>query len=683
MKIHTRNVFGFLVAFAMSHAADAASGTWNGTTNGTWHTPANWTPNGAPNAATDIATFNSGSSNTTVSIEGTTTTIDKINFSGASVASYTLAGTGSTNVVMSTNGGGVFVDGNVTANQDLSAIPIIRPGMGDTINFSNQGSASLKLGTFQAENTTGSLSILNFTPGATGSIEVASGKKIDNAGSNTKKIAIVLNDVGTLRIAAIGSYDGSNADGNSVSIRQGTLEAAIIKNSGTQSSLGAGGRIQFGAAAAANIATLNYYGASDSTNREFQIVDNNTAVFKISGSASTNLTITSSITQSGSASGGGKLTKDGVGILTLGASNSHGNQTLVSAGRLVVGHANALGTAGTFNSRTTINTGGTLEFATDTSVANEYLDVTSGNTGSVVVNRATAGAGIAHTTGTTYLGSGSSMNVDKGSNVTSGTATLGIASITLAGGSNGTGTLNAGTAAISVTGTVSSGVAFNKTLALAGSHAASEISGAISNGSGTVSLTKSGSGTWTLSNNSNSYSGTTTVNGGKLVINGNISTSTITVKDTASLGGDGTVGEVTVEAGGTFAPGNSPGIMTFTDDLTLGLNSMSDFEINAFTSGNYDLASAQLAGTQTVHFDSGILNLFFQSGFNTSGSVQIFNFDAYAGLGFDTVNVSGLADGYTATFDSTNGFVTVVPEPNAIMLVGGMGMLALLRHRRA
>lgn len=339
MKLRRNFFVSSLIAVAITQAAHAASGSWTGATDGNWHTAGNWT-GGVPNAAADTASFNAASSNTTVSIGSTLTTVDRINFSGASTAAYTLTGTGFTNMVMSTNNGGVFIDSGVTTNQDLSGIPIIRPGMDDTINFSNQGSGSLKLGTFQAHNATGSLSTMVFKPGSSGGIEIVTGKVIDNAGTGgSKKISLVLDDVGTLRIAAIGSYDGSNADGNAVSIRQGTLEARVIKNSGTSSSLGAGGRIQFGQASTTNTATLDYYGASDTTNRDFQIIDNNSAVFKVSGSSSTNLTITSAITQSAATNGGGKLTKDGVGILTLDGTSSYTGATLVSAGTLLVNGA--------------------------------------------------------------------------------------------------------------------------------------------------------------------------------------------------------------------------------------------------------------------------------------------------------------------------------------------------------
>jgi fibronectin-binding autotransporter adhesin len=93
--------------------------------------------------------------------------------------------------------------------------------------------------------------------------------------------------------------------------------------------------------------------------------------------------------------------------------------------------------------------------------------------------------------------------------------------------------------------------------------------GVLSNGGATgatLSLTKAGNGTQTLTA-ANTYTGATTVTGGKLVVNGSIATSTLTsVNAAAALGGSGTVGTTTIA--GTHSPGNSPGVQTFTGDLT-------------------------------------------------------------------------------------------------------------------
>ena len=204
-----------------------------------------------------------------------------------------------------------------------------------------------------------------------------------------------------------------------------------------------------------------------------------------------------------------------------------------------------------------------------------------------------------------------------------------------------------------------------------------------------LALTKIGTGTLTLTG-ANTYTGPTKIDGGSLALGagGSISSSSGVVLNSGnfnvsalgsytlnSLTGSGSVtGDLTV---GNLAIGNSPGEVTFNDDLTL--TTGSTFDIKGVTSGLYDLASGG-AGSQTVNF-GGILNLAFASGFNTQGSVQIFNFENYNG-GFSSVIPTGLADGYTASFNPSNGYVTVVPEPAAALL-GGLGLLALLRRRRA
>lgn len=96
-----------------------------------------------------------------------------------------------------------------------------------------------------------------------------------------------------------------------------------------------------------------------------------------------------------------------------------------------------------------------------------------------------------------------------------------------------------------------------------------EVSGSISGSGGII---KDGEGEMEISGN-NTYSGSTTVNIGKLVINGNISTSMLTTVNTgASIGGSGSVGALTVSDGATLSPGNSPGNLTVSGDFTVAGN---------------------------------------------------------------------------------------------------------------
>jgi autotransporter-associated beta strand protein len=77
---------------------------------------------------------------------------------------------------------------------------------------------------------------------------------------------------------------------------------------------------------------------------------------------------------------------------------------------------------------------------------------------------------------------------------------------------------------------------------------------------GNLNVTKTGTNVQTFSG-TNLYAGTTTVNGGSLIVSGSIGASATTVNGaTAILGGAGTVGALSVGAtGGTIAPGNLDG----------------------------------------------------------------------------------------------------------------------------
>jgi autotransporter-associated beta strand protein len=81
---------------------------------------------------------------------------------------------------------------------------------------------------------------------------------------------------------------------------------------------------------------------------------------------------------------------------------------------------------------------------------------------------------------------------------------------------------------------------------------------------GLGSLTKSGSGTLTLSGTSASYSGASTINAGAMQVTGNLGTGTVTVSNGASLSGSGRVGGITVASGGAVMAGSDTAIGTLT-----------------------------------------------------------------------------------------------------------------------
>jgi autotransporter-associated beta strand protein len=223
---------------------------------------------------------------------------------------------------------------------------------------------------------------------------------------------------------------------------------------------------------------------------------------------------------------------------------------------------------------------------------------------------------------------------------------------------------------------------------------------------GSTGITGTGSQVLTY-NGSATYTGNTSVSAGKLLVNGSLGNTTVTVASGATLGGTGTIAGA-VNVSGVLAPGASvasfsTGALSFSSgssfsyelDSTVGLGSAADLQsVNGGLdlSGTVTLVLADLAtGGPAVAFAQ-----------NT-----VFTLINYTGLwngGFFTWNSQSLADGdtftaglnvwqidYNATSGGTNfageyvagNFVniTAVPEP-AAGLIGGLGVLLLLRRRR-
>jgi autotransporter-associated beta strand protein len=97
----------------------------------------------------------------------------------------------------------------------------------------------------------------------------------------------------------------------------------------------------------------------------------------------------------------------------------------------------------------------------------------------------------------------------------------------------------------------------------------STFAGVVQNGSSSgVAVTKAGAGTLTLSG-ANTYTGPTTVSAGSLLVSGSLAASSaVSIAAGATLGGTGSVGDVT-NGGGTVSPGTPTGTLSVRN-LTLG-----------------------------------------------------------------------------------------------------------------
>ncbi|WP_268797861.1 autotransporter domain-containing protein [Pseudomonas huanghezhanensis] len=114
--------------------------------------------------------------------------------------------------------------------------------------------------------------------------------------------------------------------------------------------------------------------------------------------------------------------------------------------------------------------------------------------------------------------------------------------------------------------------------------------------SGTGALIKRGAGSLSLTSDS-SFSGPTTVQAGRLAVNGNLGNSVVSVQQGATLGGNGTVGGINVAQGGVVAPGNSVGQLNVNGDVSLAQGAV--YQVESDASGNADRIVA--TGRATVN----------------------------------------------------------------------------------
>ena len=192
----------------------------------------------------------------------------------------------------------------------------------------------------------------------------------------------------------------------------------------------------------------------------------------------------------------------------------------------------------------------------------------------------------------------------------SGTGTLTIADggivtgpVTIATNAGAIGTLNIGAGAgdpAAAPGMLTApGVAFGAgTGTLNFNHTSTDyVFAPVISGNGAVNVL---AGVTTLTAN-NTYTGATTINGGGLIVNGSIASSSLTtVNSGASLLGSGTVGSTVINSGGFLVPGpvGTPGTMTVTGNLAFQSGAFYIVQVNPTTASSTNVSgTASLAGT--------------------------------------------------------------------------------------
>jgi autotransporter-associated beta strand protein len=184
------------------------------------------------------------------------------------------------------------------------------------------------------------------------------------------------------------------------------------------------------------------------------------------------------------------------------------------------------------------------------------------------------------------------------------------------------------------------------------------ISGIITN-SGTGIFTKTGTGTLILSGN-NLYNGTMTNAAGTLFVHGNNYSNSIVVASGATLGGNGLIKSVTVNAGGVFAPGASVGKLTVTN-LTLAATATNVFEFDA---GAVTNDTVLVFGTLTAGSSKFVVNV--SNGSLPIGTYRVLDYGSKSGSFNGIVAVgSGSVSGGIKVDEATAGQVNLIVRANS------------------
>ena len=196
------------------------------------------------------------------------------------------------------------------------------------------------------------------------------------------------------------------------------------------------------------------------------------------------------------------------------------------------------------------------------------------------------------------------------------------------------------------------------------------IAGNITAGGGTPggSINKTGAGTVVFAG-TNSYTGTTTVNAGQLLVTGVMPVGALTVAANATLGGTGLIlGPVDVQTGGTLQPG---GMLTISNTLTLQTDSTNIMFLNKTAATN-----AVVSGVSTLSYN-GTLVVTNRGGTLGAGD-QFQLFSATNSIGNFASIVGSPGANLAYEFNPTNGILSVIrtggaPSPTNIVatVIGG------------
>ncbi|KUL94963.1 hypothetical protein DK26_12840 [Bosea sp. WAO] len=526
--------------------------------------------------------------------------------------------------------GGNITLGAATLTVDQSASSLYGGTISGSGSLTKSGTGTLNLSgtnTYTGATAVNGGTLLVNGSLASSTVSVGTGGTLGGSGTIAGAVTVASggtlsagNSPGTLTVQSLTLSAGSNTvfELNTPGVAGGATNDRIIVNGA-----GAAGNLQLGGTLTATVASAGYYRLFDVTgggtiSGSFDTVTLSApsvagaagTVYKSPGGASSqvNLAVVGSgqnlqFWDGGDQSGNG--TVDG-GAGTWNAGNTNWTKAPGEAGI----NAPWLGSVGVFQGVAgTVTVSGTQSFDTLQFNSDGYLltggslrlGVAGGGTLNVSAGAtATIASSFADGAGTGLNKVGAGTLVLTGSNTyTGGTilsaGTLSVSADANLGAAGGALTLNGGVLQVTGTGLtqLSRSIVFG---ANGGGFDITDVGNTFTVSqalAGGGSLTKTGAGTLVLSGTS-TYTGATTVNAGRLLVDGSIA-SAATVNSGGVLAGSGTVGGITANGGATVAPGNSIGTLTVTGNVAFAAGSTYQVEVNA--AGHSDRISASGSAT--------------------------------------------------------------------------------------